>query len=314
MKKKLLVLPIVLFSSFLGACEYRTEFIPLKDIYTIDKGNSLGSCRYNDKQQFDYDDSLLNILKTYTSDAEYVKRINDSSDFRRSYNVKTINYRFNISGDYKKMNYFIINAYETGDIEVRVSGAGWPMSPQDQNSLYRISEETASELFTTVASYVEDMNACLEQEKETAREASTIDKFLVAYSSLESRTITYTYSFYDSNVKRQCVMDIFVPDGDGEYLELLVDLDYKRYDVDEFGFSERYVSIDTSNCLRIDANEDWYMIIDYRDAVGCVYYEYESKYQGPSVYYYYISVNQNKCDALYKKIYNEIKDQIEGNN
>ena len=314
MKKKLLVLPIVLFSSFLGACEYRTEFIPLKDIFTINKDDNYGYYYYDNYEYRDYKDGVLNILKTYTSDAEYVKRINDSSDFRRSYNVKTINYRFNISGDYKKMNYFIINAYETGDIEVRVSGAGWPMSPQDQNSLYRISEETAAELFSAVGSYVEDMNTGMAEEKETAREASTIDKFLVAYSSLESRTITYTYSFYDRNVKRQCVMDIFVPDGDGEYLELLVDLDYKRYDVDEFGFSERYVSIDTSNCLRIDANEDWYMIIDYRDAVGCVYYEYESKYQGPSVYYYYISVNQNKCDALYKKIYNEIKDQIEGNN
>ena len=314
MKKKLFLLPIALFSSFLGACEYRTEFIPLKDIFNIDKNGCYGYYYYDNQEYTDLKDDVFSILKTYISDAEYVKSMNGNNDVKPYYNIKTIDYRFNISGDYKKMNYFIINAYETGNIEVRVSGAGWPMSPQDQNSIYKISEESAAELFSTVGSYVEDMNTGMTEEKEAAKEASTIDKFLTAYSSLESRTITYTYSFYDRNVKRQCVMDIFVPDEDGEYLELLVDLEYKRYDVDEFRFSERYTSVDSSNCLRIDANEDWYMIIDYRDAVGCVYYEYESKYQGPSVYYYYISVNQNKCDALYKKIYNEIKDQIEGNN
>lgn len=307
MKKKLLLLPVVLFSSFLGACEYRTEFIPLKDIYTIDKGNSLGSCRYNDKQQFDYDDSLLNILKTYTSDAEYVKRINDSNDFQRSYNVKTISYRFNISGDYKKMNYFIINAYETGNIEVRVSGAGWPVSPQNQNSLYRISEETASELFTTFTSYAEDMSAGLEQEEETAKEASKIDNFFAAYSNLENRNVTYSYYFYDRNVKRPCVRDIDIPDNDGEYLELLIGLEYKRYAEDNGIF------VNNEDCIKVTINEQWHMVLDYMQATGYVYYEYESKYKGLTAYEYRFTVNQSKIDTLYRKIYDQVKNQIEGN-
>lgn len=311
MKKKLFLLPIVLFSSFLGACEYRTEFIPLKDIYTIDKDDNYGYYYYDHDDYRDYKNDVLNILKTYTSDAEYVKRINDSSDFQRSYNAKTINYHLNISGDYKKMNYFIIKAYETGDIEVRVSGAGWPISPQDQNSLYRISEETASELFTTVASYVEDMNACLEQEKETAKEASTIDKFLAAYSTLENRKVTYSYSGHDSRIKRPYVREIDVPDNDGEYLELLVDLEYKRYGDDvTYGFDE-YIHVSSSDCIKVTANEGWCMTLDYKEATGCVYYEYKSKYQSLGSYIYYFSVNQSKINALYEKIYNEIKNQIE---
>ena len=79
MKKKLLVLPIVLFSSFLGACEYRTEFIPLKEIFNIDKQGHYGYYYYDyysDHYEYrDYKNDVLNILKTYTSDAEYVKRI-----------------------------------------------------------------------------------------------------------------------------------------------------------------------------------------------------------------------------------------------
>lgn len=312
MKKKLLVLPIVLFSSFLGACEYRTEFIPLKEIFNIDKQGHYGYYyydHYSDHYEYrDYKNDVLNILKTYTSDAEYVKRINDSSDFQRSYNVKTISYRFNISGDYKKMNYFIINAYETGDIEVRVSGAGWPVSPQNQNSLYRISEETASELFTTFTSYVEDMNAGLEQEEETVKEASRIDNFFTVYSNLENRHVTYSCCFYDKKVSRQYAREIDIPDNDGEYLELLVDLEYKRYAEDNSIF------VNNEDCIKVTINEQWYMILDHMQATGYVYYEYESKYKGLTAYEYRFTVNQSKIDALYRKIYDEIKDQIEGNN
>ena len=295
MKKKLFLLPIVLFSSFLGACEYRTEFIPLKDIFTINKDDNYGYYYYDHDDYRDYKNDVLNILKTYTSDAEYVKRINDSSDFQRNYNVKTINYHLNISGDYKKMNYFIIKAYETGDIEVRVSGAGWPMSPQDQNSIYKISE---------------DMNACLEQEKETAKEASTIDKFLAAYSTLENRKVTYSYSGHDSRIKRPYVREIDIPDNDGEYLELLVDLEYKRYSDDvTYGFDE-YIHVSSSDCIKVTANEQWHMILDYKEATGYMYYEYKSKYQSISSYTYYFSVNQSKINALYEKIYNKVKDHI----
>ena len=305
MKKKLFLLPIVLFSSFLSACEYRTEFIPLKDIFAIDKDDNYGYYYYDHYEYCDYKDEVLNILKTYTSDAEYVKRINDSSDVKRNYNVKTINYRFNISGDYKKMNYFIINAYETGDIEVRVSGAGWPMSPQDQNSLYRISEETAYELFTTVASYVEDMNAGLKQEEETAKEASKIDNFFAAYSNLKNRNVTYSFYFYDRNVKRPGVREIDVPDNDGEYLELLVDLEFKRY------AENNAIFVNNEDCIKVTINEQWYMVLDYMQATGYVHYEYESKYLGPTAYEYFFTVNQSKVDALYRKIYEQVKNQIE---
>lgn len=311
MKKKLFLLPVVLFSSFLSACEYRTEFIPLKDIFTIDKDDNYGYYYYDHYSYHyeyrDYKNDVFNILKTYTSDAEYVKRINDSSDFQRSYNVKTISYRFNISGDYKKMNYFIINAYETGNIEVRVSGAGWPVSPQDQNSLYRISEETASELFTTFTSYVEDMSAGLEQEEETTKEASKIDNFFAAYSNLEKRNVTYSYYFYDRNVKYQYVREIDIPDNDGEYLELLVDLEYKRYAEDNGIF------VNNEDCIKVTINEQWYMVLDYMQATGYVYYEYESKYKGLTAYEYRFTVNQSKVDALYRKMYDQVKTRLNNN-
>ena len=307
MKKKLLLLPIVLFSSFLSACEYRTEFIPLKDIYTIDKGNSLGSCRYNDKQQFDYDDSLLNILKTYTSDAE-AAGIEDGSTYR--YNIKTINYSFNISNPYKKMDYFSITIYETGDIETNVYGSGWPVSPIPQRYLYKISEETTSELFEKVDTRITEITTVLEAEKEEAKKASTIDKFLAAYSTLENRKVTYSYSGHDSRVKRPYVREIDISDNDGEYLELLVELEYKRCNDDAVAYGFEYIHVSSSDCIKVNANEGWCMTLDYKEATGCVYYEYKSKYQSLGSYTYYFSVNQSKINALYEKIYNEIKNQI----
>lgn len=308
MKKKLFLLPIVLFSSFLGACEYRTEFIPLKDIFTIEKGNSLGSCRYNDKQQFDYDDSLLNILKTYTSDAEAIG-IEDGSTYR--YNIKTINYSFNISSPYKKMDYFSITIYETGDIETNVYGSGWPVSPRPQRYLYKISDETTSELFEKVDTRITEITTILEVEKEEAKEASTIDKFLAAYSALENRKVIYSYSGHDSRVKRPYVREIDIPDKDGEYLELIEDLEYKRYGDDvTYGFDE-YIHVSSSDCIKVNANEGWCMTLDYKEATGYMYYEYKSKYQGLGSYIYYFSVNQSKINALYEKIYNEINNQIE---
>ena len=308
MKKKLLLLPIVLFSSFLSACEYRTEFIPLKDIYTIDKGNSLGSCRYNDKQQFDYDDSLLNILKTYTSDAEAVG-IEDGSTYR--YNIKTINYSFNISNPYKKMDYFSITIYETGDIETNVYGSGWPVSPIPQRYLYKISEETTSELFEKVDTRITEITTILEEEKEEVKKASTIDKFLAAYSTLENRKVTYSYSGHDSRVKRPYVREIDISDNDGEYLELLVELEYKRCNDDTVAYGFEYIHVSSSDCIKVNANEGWCMTLDYKEATGCVYYEYKSKYQGLGSYTYYFSVNQSKINALYEKIYNQVKNQIE---
>ena len=52
------------------------------------------------------------------------------------------------------------------------------------------------------------------------------------------------------------------------------------------------------------------MTLDYKEATGYMYYEYKSKYQGLDSYTYYFSVNQSKTNALYEKIYNEVKDRI----
>lgn len=310
MKKKLFLLPIALLSTFLGACTYRTEFIPLKDIFNIDKQNNFGYFSYKNQDYCDYKGDISNIFKTYVGEAEVVKKI-DSGISSLDYNLNKIDYRFNISGDYKKMNYFFVTAFETGDIEVRVSGAGWPMSPEDQNTLYKLNDEATGKLFQEITTYTEDMIAGLEEEKEAAKEASTIDKFLAAYSTLENRKVTYSYSGHDSKIKRPYVREIDISDKDGEYLELLVDLEYKRYSDDvTYGFDE-YIHVSSSDCIKVNADEGWRMTLDYKEATGYMYYEYKSKYQGLASYTYYFSVNQSKINALYEKIYNEIKNQIE---
>ena len=304
MKKKLFLLPIALLSTFLGACTYRTEFIPLKDIFNIDKQNNYGYYVYKNQEYCDYKGDVSNILKTYVGEAEVVKRI-DSGISYLDYNLNKIDYRFNISDDYKKMNYFFVSAYETGDIEVRVSGAGWPMSPEDQNTLYKLNDEATGKLFQEITTYMEDMIAGLEEEKEAAKEASKIDNIFTAYSNLENRNVTYSYYFYDRNVKRPCVREIDVPDNDGEYLELLVDLEYKRYAEDQS------IYVNREDCIKVTINEQWHMVLDYMQATGYVYYEYESKYLGPTAYEYRFTVNQSKIDTLYRKIYEQVKNQIE---
>lgn len=304
MKKKLFLLPIALLSTFLGACTYRTEFIPLKDIFNIDKQNNFGYFSYKNQDYCDYKGDISNIFKTYVGEAEVVKKI-DSGISSLDYNLNKIDYRFNISGDYKKMNYFFVTAFETGDIEVRVSGAGWPMSPEDQNTLYKLNDEATGKLFQEITTYTEDMITGLEEEKEAVKETSKIDNFFTAYSNLGKRNVTYSYYFYDRNVKRPCVREIDVPDNDGEYLELLVDLEYKRY------AENNGIFVNNEDCIKVTINEQWRMVLDYMQATGYVYYEYESKYQGLTAYEYCFTVNQSKIDTLYRKIYEQVKNQIE---
>lgn len=304
MKKKLFLLPIALLSTFLGACTYRTEFIPLKDIFNIDKQDNYGYYSYKNNEYCDYKGDISNIFKTYVGEAEVVKKI-DSGISSLDYNLNKIDYRFNIGGDYKKMNYFFVTAFETGDIEVRVSGAGWPMSPEDQNTLYKLNDEATGKLFQEITTYTEDMITGLEEEKEAVKEASKIDNFFTAYSNLEKRYVTYSYYFYDRNVKRPCVREIDVPDNDGEYLELLVDLEYKRY------AENNGIFVNNEDCIKVTINEQWHMVLDYMQATGYVYYEYESKYQGLTAYEYCFTVNQSKIDTLYRKIYEQVKNQIE---
>ena len=157
------------------------------------------------------------------------------------------------------------------------------------------------------------MNAGIAEEKEAAKEASKIDKFLAAYSTLGNRKVTYSYSGHDSRIKRPYVREIDIPDNDGEYLELLVDLEYKRYSDDvTYGFDE-YIHVSSSDCIKVNTNEGWCMTLDYKEATGYMYYEYKSKYQSIGSYTYYFSVNQSKINALYEKIYDQVKNQIEGN-
>ena len=305
MKKKILLLPITLLSSFLSACTYRTEFIPLEEIYTIDREDNAGYYYYEDTEYCDYCCDMFNILKTYTSNAELIKKIDDSIPYRGN-NIKSIYYRFYINDSFKKMDYFTITAYDTGDIEVRVSGADWPMSPENQNTLYKIDEKTTTDLFSAVASYVEDMEATLKEEEGAAEEASKIDNFFTAYSNLPNKKVTYAYIDYEPRESRQRVREIDIPDKDGDILESLVGLEYKiRKD------NGGYIYVDSSNSIRVAVNDGWRMTLDYMNATGFVYYEYVSKYNGPSVYSYSFTVNSIKIETLQKKLYSKIKDQIQ---
>ena len=301
MKKKLLLLPVILFTSFLGSCTYRTEHIPLKDILTLDREDYYGWCYYGNEGFLDYTDDVLNIFKTYISDAEMVGTTNT---FVSRSNLECIQYNFNISDEYKKMNSFAIYVFDNGDIETNVTGPGWPVSPAPQRTLYKISDDTTEDLFAAVHTFVAEREASIKEEREAAEDASTIDNFLTTYSNMESRPVSYKYRYGSSRDGRLCIATIDIFDTDGDILESLTDLDYKVCTEDE------RIYVDSEDCIVLTIDDSWRMTLDYQGATGSMYYEYKSKYNGLSAYGYDFKVNKDKVGALYDKVYSRVKDQI----
>ena len=298
MNKKLLLLPITLMSSFLGACTYRTEHIPLSEIFTIST-NDTGYYYMNDEYYKDFDDGVFNILKTNLGDA----KLEGNRRYNEDYRTNSVNFNFYAENRYKKMDYFSIQVYVTGYVETNVSGSGWPVAPENQQTLYTINKETAKKVYQEIVERTANVKADIEAEKQAALEAHSLDKFFTTFSNMEHRQVEWMEKgsayreprvFYDVHT---------VEDKDGDILEALTTLEYNAIKPNDF------YSFDDTLMLKIELEEEDYTMlrISSYSCMAQLVCSYESKYYGLCTSERYYTVNREKLDNLFLKVYNKIE-------
>ena len=300
MNKKLLLLPITLMSSFLGACTYRTEHIPLNEIFTIST-NGTGYYYMNDEYYKDFDDGVFNILKTNLGDA----KLEGNKRYNEDYRTDSVNFTFYVENRYKKMDYFSVQVYVTGYVETYVSGSGWLVAPENQQTLYTINKETAKKVYQEVVERTANVKADIEAEKHSALEAHSLDKFFTTFSNMKYRQVEWMEKgsaykeprvFYDVRT---------VEDKDGDILEALTTLEYNAIEPNDF------YSFDDTLMLKIELEEEDYTMlrISSYSCMAQLVCSYESKYYGLCNAERYYTVNREKLDNLFQKVHSKIEVQ-----
>lgn len=300
MKKKLLLLPIALLSSFLGACTYRAPHVSLYEILTLSTDET-GYYYIKDEYYKDFNEGVFNILKTNLEDAE----LESNKYYNVAYMTDSIYYSFSIENKYKKMDIFNIRVYATGYVETHVSGSGWFIAPESQTTLYTIDKEKANKLFQEVTEYTAQIEAEIEAERKAALEEHTLEKFFITFSNMKHREVQYTEKREEYKEPRVGYEQYTIEDKDGDILEALTDLEYE--DMGE----KDYYPFDDASMLRIELDDEDYTMLQISEYSQTAYLNctYVSKYYGLCSAAQYFSVNKDKLDTLFAKVRNKAKAQ-----
>ena len=305
MKKKLLLLPTLLTSCFLGACSYRTEHIALEEFFEIrtDYDSSFIFEENNRRKEYeyfndtDYDGKVMDIIKENCKDA---KLIGKKDGYKTDWRIDTLTYRFRLVNDYKKMDCFVITISEDGDLYTYACGTGWPIGPEDQYTAYKISDEAVENIFSKANAYAEEVDNYFKEEESKAKEKATIDNFFAEYSKLDKRTVTYRVEARPYR-GRMGYMEFNIEDTNGDILEDMTALEYQA--------SEDHSNYGNSTFMCY-ASDSWSLTFSNPNyPFVYMYYMYETKYGDRSVVQYY-DVNQEKLTALDNKLFDKIKDQL----
>ena len=308
MNKKLLLLPVILMSSFMSACGIRTERISLDEIldyakeshspyYCVsDKTDDFG---FNYELYADYGFSIYDIIKTNLVGATLVGKVDG---YTGSYNSKSVEYRFDTPKQHKKMDYFTIYVYDDGTVNTYAGGSGWPFCPKDQYTEYQISKEAANKIIDDTRAVVEENEAIKEEKQNEAKEYATFENFFKEYAKKENASIDYRLRTEYNGRYNQYYKTYTIDDKDGDVLEDLMGLEYQ--------FEEYRINIDSEQNIIVHANSDWFMIIDSTSGNGYMQYAYEipSPIGGVDCITKYFTVNRSKLNALNDKLLNLVDD------
>ena len=274
-------------SSFVGACSYRSEFIPLEEIFTI---TSRSNRQYyiDDSYNIDLLDEVFTILQENLNDAELVKR----DRYEDSYRVRSVTYCFSVEDYYKKMDYFSINVYTTGYVETAVSGSGWLVSPESQYALYKIDKEKADKVYQDVNNYKIAYEKGIEDERQEELNKLTLENFFASFSNTEHRRIVHERREYDEKRHRPYYVNNVFIDNDSLY-EDIVGLGYEEVTSD-YGY-------DNSIRILLTIDDGPQLTIMPYSAYLVGYYKskyYETFLSVERVY----KLNEEKANNLFMKI------------
>jgi len=299
MKKKLLLLPIALMSSFLSACEYEVAHVSLEEILDFGTESIENSMVWiNKKSDRDYNGKLWEIIKNYSSKVTKQDKYTNEGDIYLSYN-------FNPKTQlHKDFNYFSVDLFKDGRINTYCSGSGFTRTPKNQLTTYTLEKEDMDKLMGDIDARLEEIKQIKIDEEAKAKEKAGIYKFL---NALENPNKDYSPSmiYYEKEVyvERGMRKTRTVQDGVKLTTELVDDLrnlEYKEIDK-EISFSDRTV-------LKCEVSNDWYLLFHEYQPYAQIHYSYDNTLIQTSLNISY-QINDTKLSELLKKIEKIIIDQ-----
>ena len=296
MNKKLFLIPITLMSCFMSACTIKTEHVTLDEILSYtDEGHGYYFVYGIDEQYstyYDLEHGVANIIKENLGEAEFVAKADGLS---KNNSNRKVQYHLQLDTPHHKMDYFTIYIYEDGMIDACSIGSGWPISPMDQYTTYRIDKENASKIIDKTIERKQEVQALLDAERKEAEEYATFENFFAEYAKQENKMVYYYYLGPSNGYRHLNQYSHCITDKDGDISEDLMGLEYQ--------FVEGYLEVDTNNdAIGVSAKDRWNIYIDTHRGNGYMCYVYQSAYTGHDTIEKYFTVNKEKLDALNDKL------------
>ena len=286
MKRKLVLLPIILMSTFLGACQKEREHINVEEYLNVKPSDGYAYFSVGEDNKIDYEGKVQNIFKKYLNDL--------TAEPRYYFPQEECDYvGLSIYGEYKGFSSFTINVYGVGQINTYCSGEYKP-----QETTYLIDESVAKALIKEVTDRRDEIDSIIKQSEETAIEEHNVDKFFEILESVSNKSFKYQDITYTPQDQMAGVTTYTVNDTDGSLTEELKNIGYhympnnhsKRRD-----FSIEY-----------KVNDNWYLrIFSSYYYIATVTYKYSNPFYETEVQMDY-NINDNaertRTNAFIEKI------------
>lgn len=309
MKKKLLLIPITLLTTLLGACNpfkvlEPREASPIYIEQWLDNAkapNENPNCGEfwileNNVQQNHHDDYELKVRDIIKKG---VKNKNgnkvDSKAIARE-NLDFIGYKvYSAFGD---LTACFIYVYEDGTITTQAYGGGWG-APKPQFYVYDVGKTITDEIISKTKERYYEINDTLNNIYETVREEATVDKF---FANVEESTTPALIQYRETR-KDERQNEFNYHDDDKSILNSLKELEYVP--------KEKGYSVDILPMITYGVTDEWTLQIfcgwdKANYDVAAIDYIYKGSYSSyyPSHFRFYYSIDATKASAIADTIRN----------
>ncbi len=307
MKKKVIIIPVILLSSLLGACHRLSLFEP-KEVSPVsiqgwlsvsknpseDPNGSEFWIKDNDEEKtryYDYELKVRDILEANI--ANHSGNEVKSNDIARS-NLDFIGYQ--IRANYNHLDGCVIYVYEDGTITTQAYGSGWG-APKPQFYVYDVGKTVTDKIISEVKERYYEIDETLNNIYETVKEEATLDKF---FTTVEESTTPALIKYRETR-KDEEENTFNYHDDDRSVLKDLKELEYTP--------KEKEYKIDILPMITYGVTDNWTLQIfcGWNEAnydVAAIDYIYEGPYKGyySTHYVFYYSINTAKASALVETI------------
>ena len=307
MKKKTIIIPVILLSSLLGACNRLSLFKPdevspigIQEWLDASKDPSenpncgefwIKENAEEKNRHSDYELKVRDIIKNNVPNNKGSQI--DSKGLVRE-NVDFVGYQ--LRADLSRLDNCIIYVYDDGTVTTQAYGSGWG-APKPQFYVYDVGKTITDKIINEVKERYYEIDETLNNIYETVKEEATLDKF---FTNVEESTTPALIKYHETR-KDEKENSFNYHDDDRSVLNDLKELEYSPKDKD--------FTIDILPMITYGVTEKWTLQIfcgwdNANYDVAAIDYVYEGQYAGyyTTHYMFYYSINATKASALADKI------------